>query len=241
MYDRQEVSEATENYWGSIRSELISEGIDAPAGLDRDGVGVQYWTGADLVLSHTCGMPYRNHLHSKVKLVGTPDFGVPGCPSGYYYSVVVVRRNDTRHHIEEFLPSTIAINGKDSQSGYAAIAQHLQPSGSWFSQTIESGSHRESARCVVDGQADIASIDATTWQHLLRYDAFTQNLRVLGKTMPTPALPYICALAFDADVVFHAVKRAIDKLTPSDRQTLSIRGLVKIPASEYLQVPNPPT
>ena len=70
----------------------------------------------------------------------------------------------------------------------------------------------------------------------------TLHARAVGRTdPPTPALPYIAAKGADADACFDAVQAAIAGLSQDDRDTLLLRGLVRIAAQDYLAVPTPPT
>ena len=58
-------------------------------------------------------------------------------------------------------------------------------------------------------------------------------------TKPTPGLPLITALGNDADLIFSAVKGAIVELDEQSKSQLGIKGIVKIPAEDYLKVCNP--
>jgi hypothetical protein len=49
----------------------------------------------------------------------------------------------------------------------------------------------------------------------------------------------ITSLALDADQIFDAVKQAIQDLPQDMRDDMLLKGIVKIPASEYLNIPNP--
>lgn len=109
-----------------------------------------------------------------------------------------------------------------------------------FAKHIKTGAHAASARAVAEDQADIAALDAVTWAHLQRYDPITQRLKVVAHTQPTPGLPLITARHRDARGIATAVRAAIRNLTETDRAALRIRGLVDIPKSAYLAVPNPP-
>jgi len=71
-------------------------GIDSPEKLSQDAEEFSVWRHPELVLSQTCGMPYRIWLHGHVELVGTPNFGIDNCPAGYYRSALVVRADDAR-------------------------------------------------------------------------------------------------------------------------------------------------
>ena len=129
MYLRPETAEAHARYWALICEELAARGIAAPETLNNKAEESTVWNAPDLTLSQTCGMPYRLWLHDHVTLIGTPDFGVEGCPPGYYNSVFVVRANDPRETIADFRRARFAYNQSFSQSGYAAPYAHCMAQG----------------------------------------------------------------------------------------------------------------
>ena len=175
-------------------------------------------------------MPWRLGLHAQTQLIGTPDYGVEGCPTGYYCSVIVVRSDDPRRNRADFAEGTCAYNANDSQSGYAAWE------GAEFEQWLQSRAHVESIKAVAEGRADIAAIDAVTWRLAQRYDAEAKTLRVLERTRPTPGLPFITSKMRDAQILADAVTEAIANLEPSVRDALGLAGFVQIPAADYLAV-----
>ncbi len=238
MYDRLELTEAHRRFWELIRRELEALGVAGPASLSR-GVSdlLGHWRSPDLVLSQTCGMPYRLELRDAVTLVGTPDYGVEGCPPGYYRSLFVARTSDERSSLEEFASGTFAFNETMSQSGYNAAKTHVHAMGFWFAQERQTGGHVASAHAVARGSADIAAIDAVTWRLMQRHDPVVSALRVVDATTPTPGLPYITSVRSDAHVIFAAVTQAIAGLSSQDRDALGILGLVTIPDEDYLAIP----
>ena len=240
MYARPELEAAHRRYWALIRDALAARGIEAPEALSNEAEEFTVWEAPDLILSQTCGMPYRLRLHGKVQLVGTPDFGVEGCQPGYYRSAIVVRADDPRRDLSAFRDTRFAYNQTISQSGYAAPYAVAREHGFWFANRVESGGHVKSAKAVALGHADIAAIDAVTWQFIKRYDDFAGHLRVLEWTPPTPGLPYITSLSMNAARIFDVVSDAIAQLAEDDRESLSLRGLVRIPAADYLAIANPP-
>lgn len=240
MYARPELSGPNDRYWARIRSELDQRGIKAPETLANDRDMMEVWAAPELVLSQTCGMPYRLWLHDRVQLVGTPDFGLSGCQPGYYNSAIVVRANDERTVLADYAGARLAFNQTHSQSGFAAAFAHAKAAGFWFSNRVQSHGHVASAQMVASGKADIAAIDGVTWRLIQKYDASAQNLRVLEYTTPTPGLPYITAMTADADATRAAIIAAIGGLSEDDRAALGLRGLVSIPKEAYLAVPNPP-
>ena len=236
MYDPAPLRPANDRFWTAIRDALG----DGPRALSRDVEPWTAWQSPELLLAQTCGLPYRSRLHDRVALVGTPDYGLPDCPPGYYRSVFVVRADDRRATLRDFAGARLACNEGLSQSGWAAPMAHLAGVGARPGAIVFTGAHAASVRAVATGQADCAGIDALTWEMLLRHDPVARELRVIAQTEPTPGLPYITAPAQDAALLAERVAAAIGDLDAGDRHMLHIRGLVAIPAADYLSLPPPP-
>jgi ABC-type phosphate/phosphonate transport system substrate-binding protein len=239
MYAWPETQAATDRFWALIRDGLRERGVAAPEALETAHPFMETWTAADMVLSQTCGRPFRLGLHETVQLVGTPDYGLADCPPGYYRSALVVRARDPRTALAQFEGARLAYNGQDSQSGWAAPLVHAATAGVAFDARIETGAHVASARAVAAGRADIAGLDAMTWDLIKRYEDSAADLRVLDWTAPTPGLPYITARGQPVDLIGGAVAEAIQALDLHDRITLRLKSLVRIPPEAYLAVPNP--
>lgn len=237
MYDGPATAAANDRLWALVRAGLGTRGIAAPEALRREGSLVDHWLAPDLVLSQTCGLPFRAWLHGRVALVGTPDYGVEGCPPGHYRSVLVARADDPRRTAADFAGGPVAYNDAHSQSGWAALVAHHAALAD--GPLVETGSHAGSAAAVRSGRADIAALDAVTWA-LLSAAGGDAGLRVVERTAPAPGLPLIAAAGADADALFEAVAEAIAALAPDDRARLRLRGLVRIPAAAYLAMPTPP-
>lgn len=236
MYDRPETAAANDRFWTLIRKHLGH----GPEQLTSSASFWQVWKSPDLLLSQTCGFPFRTRLYGEVELAGTPDYGLPGCPPGYYNSVFVVRTADAGQPLSAFAGCHFAYNEGLSQSGWAAPMVHLHDSGILPGTLVETGSHQLSAKAVAEGRADFAALDALTWEMTKKYDGFAAGLREIERTKPTPALPYITALGSDAAALFSAIESAIRGLDEDTRSVLHLNGLVQIPAADYLAVPTPP-
>ncbi|MBL4927387.1 phosphate/phosphite/phosphonate ABC transporter substrate-binding protein [Fuscibacter oryzae] len=241
MYELAGMAPANDRLWALIRDGLRSHGIAAPAALTRgEDAYWPAWTAPDLVLSQTCGFPYRARLHDKVALIGTPDYGLPGCPPGHYCSVFVARRDDPRRTLAEFDGTALAYNEPMSQSGWAAPQTHASSLGLHFPAGLQTGGHRLSAAAVASGQADLAALDALTWALLCERGGDTVALREVARTAPTPGLPLIAAEGADVEATFAAVADANAALSPDDRETLHLKGIVRIAPAAYRAVPTPP-
>ena len=236
MYDLLALQGANDRLWRAIRSHLGH----GPENLTRDGDLWQIWQSPDLLIAQTCGMPFRTRLHPNVTLVGTPDYGLPDCPPGYYNSVLVVHVDANGDRPEDFAGVRFAYNDPASQSGWAAPITHMDAAGVRFAVLLQTGSHANSARAVAEGGADIAGLDALTWQLLQDHNpTLTDRLRVIDSTEPTPALPYITAAGRDPAPIAKAFRAALGDLPPRDRAALRLQGLVDIPAPAYLAIATP--
>ena len=150
------------------------------------------WLSPELYLSQTCGLPYRAALHGQVQLIATPDNQISNCPPGYYCSVLLARKGAAPNLAANDF--TLAYNEPLSQSGWAAP----QSIGLTGAKRLQTGGHAASARAVLQGQADLASVDALTWHFLTRDWDKASGLEICATTPATPTLPYITALGQNA-------------------------------------------
>lgn len=241
MYDFGPAVAANDRLWALIRASLSDRGITAPEALTRGEAAYwEAWQSPDLILSQTCGYPFRARLHGRVTYVGTPDFGVEGCAPGHYRSVFVARADDPRRTLADFDGAGLAYNEPLSQSGWAAPQMQAAKLGIRLFPAIRTGAHRLSAKAVAEGRADIAALDAVTHALMQGNDPEAASLRVIALTDPTPGLPYITAQVRDPAPIFDAVTEAIAALTTDDRAVLRLKGVVRLPVADYLAVPNPP-
>ena len=239
MYLRPETKAAHDRYWSAIRAALGQgdESLSHPDDLEA------VWSDPALLLSQTCGLPYRAFLKDRVQLVGTPDYAIEGCAPGFYCSVLLVRKDDPRSTACDFVGTRFARNMVQSQSGWAAPQAYLQSLDadlSFAGNIVETGAHAASAQAVAEGRADIASLDAVTWRLCQRYDPCAAELREIARTEPTPGLPYITSLSSDAAKLRAAIAQAISQLTAEDRETLMLKAITSIPRERYVAEPIPP-
>jgi ABC-type phosphate/phosphonate transport system substrate-binding protein len=238
MYAYPQTAPAIARFWTLIRNAYGAGDADLTHYQDL----AEAWSDPGLMLSQTCGLPYRYLLKDKVNLVGTPDYGVRGCPPGYYRSCLVARRDDPRRALHDFRDTPFARNSHLSQSGWAAVESHLAETGAGLSfrdNLLETGGHAASVRAVAEGRAGLASIDAVTWRFLKRYEPAAQNLRVVALTRPTPGLPFVTGKETDPKPLFQAVETAIIQLKTRDRRALGLKGIVWISPAAYLAEPLP--
>ena len=235
MYDMPALHGANDRLWQATRAVL---GF-GPEALTRTPDLWAQWEAPDLVLSQTCGYPYRAKLHDKVQLVATPNFALKGCPYGTYNSVFLARRTDKITRLSELAGKRFAFNEALSQSGWAAPKVHLDKRGVVLGPLLQTGAHQLSAEAVAEGRADFAALDAHTWHLLKRNTALGKKLTVVARTAPTPALPYITSQAQDPTVIRAALAEALTQLSTQDRDALGIKSLVSISSQTYRAVESP--
>ncbi len=242
MYDCAEAQGANDRLWALIRDGMRQAGQAAPDALTR-GPDAYWpaWQDPGLTLSQTCGFPYRACLHPDVTLIGTPDYGVAGCPPGHYRSILVARADDPRQSLSEFDKASLAFNEDLSQSGWAAPHHHAADLGLTLRPTLRTGGHLMSAKAVAEGRAEIAALDAVTWSMIREWEPCAAGLKPVGATPATPGLPYIAARGSNAALLFTLIENAISTLPDHDRRILRLKGLVAIPAETYRAIPTPPT
>ncbi|MGI9425138.1 MAG: phosphate/phosphite/phosphonate ABC transporter substrate-binding protein [Hyphomicrobiaceae bacterium] len=236
MYDWQHVRCQTDQFWVALRQNLIKSGVSAPHGLSRPANLLAAWRSRQLVLGQTCGLPYVDHLRDHVQLIGTPDYGVPGCRSGWYRSAVVVRSNDERETLPDFRHSILAVNSRSSQSGWRAILSALaRERVDWpcFASVIRSGSHARSIELVASGQADLAAVDFVSWRMAKKHLVASGRVRILDLTDPMPGLPLIAHRAACRATLCEAVEQAIEELPEHVRRAIGICGFWRSTPADY--------
>lgn len=240
MYDRPELAAAHDALWAEIRDRLRADGIDAPDELERRPDVSAAWRSPDLLLGQTCGLPFRAHLHDRVRLVTTPDYGLQGTPPGHYRSLFVTRSGDATD-LAAYAGRVLAVSDALSHSGWAAAWIAARDHGFAFAAWRLSGSHRGSARHVADGRADIAAIDAVSWRGIAAFEPdLARGLQVIGRSAASPGLPLVTGRHRDPAPLRRAVRDGIAALAASHRDAFGLRGVVDIGAAAYMAEPIPP-
>ncbi|WP_419904341.1 phosphate/phosphite/phosphonate ABC transporter substrate-binding protein [Kiloniella sp.] len=237
MYDWPELQTYNNKFFKVLSQSFSHQGYKAPNALDRTRDRMDVWLDKNLLLSQTCGLPFKTLLKNKVSLVGTPAYGL-NCGAGSYYSVIIVHQDSQLKKLEDLKNKTFAYNEKGSQSGYAALLYTLsviKDAPQFFTSSFQSGSHRQSIQAVAEGKADFAAIDALSWELALRHEPTAQKLRIIAVSEPTPTLPFITALRSprELDKLHMAVVDAMVALDEETREALLFIGFAPMQVSDY--------
>lgn len=201
MYDWPEVQAHNDQFWKTLREALQHYGFNGlPPTLTRPH-STQCWTSQNNGLSQTCGYPLKHELGHLVELLGTPTYDTQYCNNGYYASVILTRREDSRSSINEFQYAKPAVNGLNSQSGYNALVSLVgdmktPDTQQYFASPLISGSHRQSILAVAERRAELCAVDPVSWKLAQQFEKASAKLSVLCLTSYTPALPLISSTKF---------------------------------------------
>jgi ABC-type phosphate/phosphonate transport system substrate-binding protein len=205
-----------------------------------------FWRRKDLLLSQTCGFPYRMlGLRDAVHVVATPVFDVEGCDGPRYRSVLVVSASAWAQGARELAACfglRAACNSDDSHSGMNALRHAAAPharEGRFFSSVLLTGSHSESLKALSDARADIAAIDCVTFA-LLRDGCpeLVRGVRVIGMTAAASGLPFIASNSL-GKTHLHALRDALDHAVAIDTRRarlLRLRGFARLAADDYADI-----
>lgn len=112
-----------------------------------------------------------------------------------YFSDVIVRRDSPYASFTDLSGCTWAYNERASHSGYNLVHYNLLQRGlppDYFRRTIETGSHLQSLRAVLAGDADATALDSHLLDVLLqRETGLGNNLRVVETLGPSPIPPLV--------------------------------------------------
>ncbi|AYZ63465.1 phosphate ABC transporter substrate-binding protein [Burkholderia multivorans] len=232
---------------------LLRDALDAfahaggPAGVAlRDepfGELLPFWHRDDLLLSQTCGYPFRMlGLGDAVRLIATPAFDVEGCEGAQYRSVLVV---SARAHaggattLAACRGLRAAYNGDDSHSGMNAFRHAVAPyarDGRFFASAAPFGSHLNVLRALDENEADCAAIDCVTFAYVR--DALPdllRGVRAIGMTSPAPGLPLIASRAL-GDAQAAMLRDALDTAVAADAaraHALRLCGFERLMPDDY--------
>ncbi|MXS19237.1 phosphate/phosphite/phosphonate ABC transporter substrate-binding protein [Pseudomonas oryzihabitans] len=198
------------------------------------------WSHPELLLAQTCGYPWATRLRGQVRLVAAPRYRFEGCNEAEHCAFILVPDALDVASLADLRGKRVALNGLDSNSGMNLLRLAVAPlaeRGRFFGEVIVSESHANSLALLQQGHADVAAVDAVTYGYLQRAQPErVAGLRLLQRTRPSPALPFITA-ASRSDAEVEALRRALsDSLAadPTLAECLAIEGFTAVDEVTYL-------
>lgn len=232
MYDYPSQQDANDRLWRRLADLLREQGVrDVPDRLARDLDPVAAWSHPDLLFAQICTRPLAAS-HDRLKILAHPVYAGTATP-GTHRSRFVVRTDDPAKRLADLRGRRAAINDRGSNTGMALLRDavaRLAP-GQFFDAIVPTGSHRASARAVLDGIADIAALDEVSVAALARFDPVAvAGLHTIGWSAAA-ATPAFVTAATTPDATVAALRIALeaamaDPALAEARDVLGITGLV---------------
>ncbi|WP_321815480.1 MULTISPECIES: phosphate/phosphite/phosphonate ABC transporter substrate-binding protein [unclassified Paraburkholderia] len=218
--------------------------VNLPADIPDDLLA--FWRRPDLLISQTCGFPYRLlGIADTTHLLATPVFDAEGCDGPLYRSVFVVSRqawDQGARSLESCRGLRAACNSADSHSGMNALRHAIAPlahAGRFFSSVKWVGSHLNALRALDAGEADVAAIDCVTLAYVRdALPAWLQNVCTIGMSAAAPGLPFIASRSLPEQQAA-LLRDALDHACAADPQrarTLRLRGFMRLAPADYARI-----
>jgi phosphonate transport system substrate-binding protein len=150
-------------------------------------------------LAFLCGLPYVRLTAAwpgSITAIAAPVLrGTRYGGRPVYFSDLIVRREDAALRVDDLPSRRVAVNGRDSFSGWWALRGPI-PDTAWENlATVETGSHEASIAAVCEGAADWAAIDSQVLAVAVRNNPrLAARLLVVGSIGPAPAPPVAVSL-----------------------------------------------
>lgn len=185
-------------------NELFDQWIEA---LRLDGVDIDSARGDDSRLDgdlvFACGLLTATRVSegAPLEVIGAPVF--EGETEAVYRSVIVARHDSNFGSLQAPGGLRLAVNEYGSWSGWHGFNEHLrheQIDASAIGEHVLTGGHVNSIRAVLDGDADIASIDHSVWDSRRSADPRLAELRIIATTRDWPAPPLSVRTSVAPDV-----------------------------------------
>jgi ABC-type phosphate/phosphonate transport system substrate-binding protein len=228
--------------WRGLLADVLRDAAPQACIVDPGDDLHTFWRRPDLLISQTCGYPLMQGLRERVQLIATPHFDAPGCVAADYSSVLVTHSGATGEALADFRGARAAYNQDDSNSGMNALRHSVAPfsrNGSFFAETLCTGSHLASLRAVADARADIAAIDCVTMAYVRDgLPELARTVREIGWTSSSPGLPLIAAREV-APSMIEALRTALEearKADPARAKRLRLKGFSTLSLADYARI-----
>jgi ABC-type phosphate/phosphonate transport system substrate-binding protein len=242
MYEFPETRTAIDDLWKAIALRLRDAGLPGvPLILSRDLSHDESWRHPKLLLGQSCGYPAMHEFRGQFRIVATPVHDAPGCEGNRHCSFILVPADSRPREIADLRGARFALNAWDSNTGMnlprLAFAP-FAPRGRFLGEIIETGRHAASLALVADGRADATAIDCVTHALMARHrPSLVAATRVLARTAPSPALPFVTALSASKKTV-QALREALagalaEPALASSRKALFLAGAVPAEEEDY--------
>lgn len=244
-YFFDEISWAYDVLWRHLAESLDAAGFESvPEALSSHRNYRAHWASENLLLTQCCGYHIASRAQN-LRVIGVPffDVGNDGQP-GRYRSLIVKRKDSRGRSILDFKGKRAVYNDNQSFSGHTALLCTVprdRLNSEYFVAADGAGSHLDSVRRIISGDADVAAIDAVTYQIIMdHWPNLAEQLEIIEETILAPAPPYVTSSKRDdheinilRDVLVE-VSHSPDEDLKAALAAMHIREIVDATNEDYL-------
>jgi ABC-type phosphate/phosphonate transport system substrate-binding protein len=230
MYNLPEMRAVNAQFWEALRGLLLEAGLtDVPDTLIFERGPVPPFLEPELLFSQTCGYPLETVFKGQAIRLGAPVYDAPGCQGPTHCAFFLVRADSPAQSLADLKGGVFLLNSPVSNSGMnlprRALAE-IAGGKPFFRAVTETGGHPASLERLLRGEGDVASIDCVTYAFWRKYrpEAAAQ-VRVLAKTPPSPAIPFVTSVATPPAIV-DILQAALRTLGNESRYAAVCAGLM---------------
>lgn len=244
MYDFPEVSSATASLVAALIAVYHAEGIEASAAAAMPTAHhdlMAYWSGPEMLISQSCGLPFVEDLAPFTHSVGTFRWSGVSDEHGWYRTVIVVGPTCAARTMADLDGARPVVSNTQSLSGWCSLGvavAAVTDRADFLRPAALSGSHAGSLAALQSGDADVASIDPGTFQLLARHRPHAvAGLRQIGEGPSVPATPLLVprSLALSIERSREIVAEALNAASLAEaRATLGVDSFVVVADEAYL-------
>ena len=242
MYNLPEMRAVNARFWEALRGLLLEAGLrDLPEGLSYERPPVPDRIGPEVLFSQTCGYPLETIFAGQAVRLGTPCYAVPGCDGPTHCGLFIVPAASTAEELRDLQGGMFLFNHRHSNSGMNLPRRGLADIADGrplFASVVETGSQPGNLDRIARGEADATAVDCVTyafWCHW-RPEAAC-HVRVLARTPPSPAIPFVTSVAMPPPTVgmLRAALRvlATEPRYAAVRHDLLLEDIRDVPAAAY--------
>lgn len=195
-----------------------------------------------LDIAFICGLPFARYqqVFSQLQAIVAPVMQASRYQNcAVYFSDIIVAANSNFHNFADLKSKSFCYNDPGSNSGYNLVRQRLiksQYSPNFFCQVMQSGSHQNSMRWVIEGLAECAAIDSTVLEQELRdFPQLSNHLRIIDTIGPCPMPPVVAAQRLGS-AFLEALQTALcepDRELQAVMKRSHIQGYVTVQSQDY--------
>jgi ABC-type phosphate/phosphonate transport system substrate-binding protein len=242
MYNLPEMRPVNLRLWEALRELLAEAGLrDLPRGLSFERPPMPERIGPEVLFSQTCGYPLETIFQGQAIRLGTPCYDTPGCHGPTHCGFFVVPTGSQARTLSDLAGGVFLINHRHSNSGMnlprRALAE-IAGGRPLFARAIETGSQPGNLDRIARGEGDATAVDCVTYAFWCRHrPEMAPKVRVLARTPPSPAIPFVASIATPAATV--AILRAALRSVAHEeryrviREGLMLADIVDVPEARY--------